>query len=61
MMLGMYRCKAMENGHEVEYAMIELDGNPTAVLRTEYVRSRFDPPFDSLPTKDEYEIERKLE
>jgi hypothetical protein len=52
---GLYRTKTPDSG--AEYAFVDY-GKPSSlgeIPRSQYEAAGYEPPFDSLPTKDVYE------
>ena len=50
---GVYRAKSSGTG--VEYAHVESGVGHEDMTRSWYEAQRYEPPFDQLPTKEEYE------
>jgi len=52
---GLYRTVTPESGAEYAYLDYGVPSNPGEMRRARYESNAYEPPFDSLPTKQQYE------
>ena len=56
MVNGVYKNKVRDG---TEYAAVDYGDGPKEISKSKYLQRSFKPPFDELPTKEEYEAKKK--